>query len=217
MNNMNLLDQNNLLLQFKVNIYSKNGTEFQSFFENIMEKVYADFQKIKPHGKYGDSGNDGYRKNFGIYYQIYAPEVPQINQAKAAKKLKEDFEKLKKNWDKISEIKEYYFVFNNKYSGSIQKLEEAISELEKDNSGIKFYIFTAKKLEELFFSLDMVDILSLGFDIDLTKAVSNAYEYLKNVEVELDRENGKYALKTLENIKDIIFDLEPEYLLLKTK
>lgn len=212
---MNLLDQNNLLLQFKVNIYSKNGTEFQSFFENIMEKACSDFQKIKPYGSEGDRGNDGYRKKSGIYYQVYAPEAPSIKLAEAARKLKEDFEKLKKNWDKISEIKEYHFVFNDKYSGSIQKLEEVVSELEKDNSGIKFDIFTAKKLEELFFSLDRADILSLGFDIDSTKAVSNAYEYLKNVEVELDRENGKFALRTLENIKDIIFKLADNQLILK--
>jgi len=204
---MNPLDKHYLSLQFKIKIYSKNGTEFQSFFENIMEKVNSDFQKIKPHGNEGDRGNDGYRKNSGIYYQVYAPEAPLIKQAEAARKLKEDFEKLKKNWDKISEIKEYYFVFNNKYSGSIQKLEEAISELEKDNSGIKFHILEAKKLEEIFFSLNTADILSLGFDIDSTKTVSNAYEYLKNVKVDLDRENEKFAFKTLENIKDIIFKL----------
>ncbi|HUS50432.1 MAG TPA: hypothetical protein VMZ91_09725, partial [Candidatus Paceibacterota bacterium] len=84
--------------------------------------------------------------------------------------------------------------------------------LEKDNSEIKFHIFIAKKLEELFFSLDFADILTLGFDVDSTKAVSNAYEYLKNVEVELDRENGKFALKTLENIKSIIFKLADDQL-----
>lgn len=212
---MKPLDKNYLLLQFKVKIYSKNGTEFQSFFENIMKKAYSDFQKIKPHGIEGDMGNDGYRKNSGIYYQVYAPEVPSIKLAEAVRKLKKDFEKLKKNWDKISEIKEYYFVFNNKYFGSIQKLEEAISELEKNNSGIKFHIFTAEKIEKLFISLDEADILSLGFDIDSTKAVSNAYEYLKNVEVELDRENGKFALRTLENIKDIIFKLTDDQLILK--
>jgi len=212
---MNLLDQNNLLLQFTVKIYSKNGTEFQNFFENIMEKVFSDFKKIRPYGRDGDGGNDGYRKNSGIYYQVYAPEAPSIKLAEAARKLKKDFEKLKKYWDETSEIKEYYFVFNDKYSGSIQKLEEAISELEKDNSGIKFYIFTAKKLEELFLTLDKADILCLGFDIDSTKAVSNAYEYLKNVEVELDRENGKFAFKTLENIKDIIFKLADNKLELK--
>jgi hypothetical protein len=212
---MKPLDKNYLSLQFRDKIHTKNGTEFQSFFENIMGKAYLDFQKIKSYGSEGDRGNDGYRKNSGIYYQVYAPEVPLIKLAEAAKKLKEDFEKLKKYWDKFVEIKEYYFVFNDKYSGSIQKLEEAISELEKDNSGIKFHTFTAKKLEGLFFSLDKADILSLGFDIDSTKAISNAYEYLKNVEVELDRENGKFALKTLENIKDIIFKLADNKLELK--
>jgi len=98
---MKPLDKNYLLLQFKNKIYSKNGTEFQTFFENIMEKVYADFQKIKPYGKYGDSGNDGYRKNSEIYYQVYAPEAPSIKLAEAARKLKEDFEKLKKIGIKI--------------------------------------------------------------------------------------------------------------------
>jgi len=219
---MKPLDKNYLSLQFRDKIHTKNGTEFQSFFENIMGKAYLDFQKIKPYGNEGDRGNDGYRKNSGIYYQVYAPEVPLIKLAKAAKKLKEDFEKLKNNWDIISEIKEYHFVFNDKYDGSIQKLEEAISELEKDNSGIKFHIFLAKELEEIFFSLDKANILSLGFNIDSTKAVSNAYEYLKKVEVELDRENGKFALKTLENIKDIILkladdQLELEYELLECR
>lgn len=208
-------DKQFLSLQFREKIYIKNGTEFQSFFENIMEKAFSDFKKIRPYGRDGDGGNDGYRKKSGIYYQVYAPVAPSTKQAEAARKLKKDFEKLKNNWDKISEIKEYHFVFNDKYDGSIQKLEEAISELEKDNSGIKFHIFLAKELEEIFFSLDKANILMLGFNIDLTKAVSNAYEYLKNVEVELDRENGKFALKTLENIKGIISDLEDDQLKIK--
>ena len=212
---MKPLDRNYLSLQFRVKIYTKNGTEFHSFFENIMEKAYSDYQKIKPHGIEGDRGNDGYIKNSGIYYQVYAPEVPSIKLAEAVRKLKEDFEKLKKNWNEIKEIKEYHFVFNNKYSGSIQKLEKAISELEKENSGIKFLIFTSKKLEELFFSLDKDDILTLGFDINSTKAVSNAYEYLKIVEVELDRENGNYALKILKNVKNIIFKIADDQLKLQ--
>jgi len=219
---MKPLDKNYLSLQFRDKIHTKNGTEFQSFFENIMGKAYPDFQKIKPHGIEGDMGNDGYRKKSGIYYQVYAPEVPSIKLAEAVKKLKEDFEKLKKNWDEILEIKKYYFVFNNKYFGSIQKLEKAISELEKDNSGIKFHIFTAKKLEELFLTLDKADILNLGFDIDSTKAVSIAHEFLKNIEVDLDRENGKIALRNLKNIKDIILkfaddQLELQYELLECR
>ena len=212
---MKPLDKNYLSLQFRYKIHTKNGTEFQSFFENIMGKAYSDFQKIKPYGKYGDSGNDGYRKNSGIYYQVYAPETPLIKQAEAARKLKKDFEKLKKNWNKILKIKEYYFVFNNKYFGSTEKIEDALSELVKNNKNIKFNIFTAENLESVFFQLNNTDILDLGFNIDLTKAVSNAYEYLKHVEVELDRENGKFALKTLENIKNIIFKFADDQLELK--
>ena len=75
---MKPLDTNYLSLQFKDRIYSKNGTEFQSFFENIMEKAFSDFQKIRPYGNQGDGGNDGYRKNAGIYYQVYSPNTPKI-------------------------------------------------------------------------------------------------------------------------------------------
>ena len=48
--------------------------------------------------------------------------------------------KIKINWDEISEVKEYYFVFNDKYSGS-QKPEKRIPDLKKLNPDIKFDIF----------------------------------------------------------------------------
>ena len=212
---MSIIDKNYLLLQFKDRIYSKNGTEFQSFFENIMQKAFPDFQKIKPYGNKGDGGNDGYRKDAGVYYQVYAPETPQIKESIAASKLKNDFERLKNEWNKISEIKEYYFVFNDKYSGSIQELEKTISQLEKDNPNIKFDTFLAKDLEKVFFLLDETDILNLGFNIDSRQAVSNAYEYLQKIEIELDRENAKFAQRMLENIKDVISELNDDGLSLE--
>jgi hypothetical protein len=82
---MKPLDKHYLSLQFKNQIHLKNGTEFQSFFENIMEKAFSDFQKIKPYGNKGDGGNDGYRKDLGIYYQVYAPNVPKVKESTAAK------------------------------------------------------------------------------------------------------------------------------------
>lgn len=212
---MTSLDKNYLMLQFRDKIYSKNGTEFQSFFESIMEKAFSDFQKIKSCGNAGDGGNDGYRKDSGIYYQAYAPNTPSIKQAEAAKKLIKDLGKLKNSWDVISKIKEYYFVFNDKYSGSTQRLEKAISELENNNPSIKFDTFLAKDLEKIFFTLDKSDILSLGFNIDLTKAIEIAYKYLQKVEIQLDRENAKLALKMLENSEDVISDLQDEGLSLE--
>jgi hypothetical protein len=208
-------DKHYLLIQFKLAIYSKKGNEFQTFFENIMEKAYDDFQRIRPYGNEGDRGNDGYRKESGIYYQVYAPQTPQINYTKAVKKLKEDFYKLKNNWDDISKIKEYYFVFNDKYDGSTQKLEEAITELEKENVGIKFNIFIAKNLEKIFFTLDDTNILDLGFDIDSTKAVSIAFKVLEKIKIEIDKEYSKSALSMLENTEEIVFSFDDDFLKLE--
>jgi hypothetical protein len=94
---MTPLDKNYLLLQFKDRVYRKNATEYQTFFEGIMEKAFKDFQKIRPYGNQGDAGNDGYIPSKGIYYQVYAPIDPKEKEAEAAKKFKNNFEKLKKN------------------------------------------------------------------------------------------------------------------------
>lgn len=212
---MKPLDKQYLSLQFKIKIYSKYGTEFQSFFEDIMEKAFPDFQIISPHGNLGDGGNDGYRKDSGIYYQVYAPKEPIIKEKEAAKKLKKDFHKLKLSWDEISKIKEYYFVYNNKYDGSVILLEEAITCLETTNPEIDFKLYLAKDLERDFFQLKDSDILDLGFNIDRRQVIENAYCYLDIVKVELDKDNVIFAQKTLENSKDIFLVLDDENLLLE--
>ncbi|EKD28835.1 MAG: hypothetical protein ACD_79C00188G0006 [uncultured bacterium] len=212
---MNPLDKNYLLLQFKIKIYEKNGTEFQSFFENIMEKAYLDYQKIRPYGNKGDGGNDGYRKKSGIYYQIYAPITPKINESDAAKKLQKDFIKLQSKWTKISAIKEYNFVFNDKFGGSVLLLEEAMSNLKKSNPEINFNLFLAKDLENVFFQLSETDILNLNFNIDKRQAISNVNIYLERVKTELDRENVKFAQNNLRNLKEILLSFNDENLYLE--
>jgi tetratricopeptide (TPR) repeat protein len=205
-------DKNYLSQQFQIKIYSKTGIEFQSFFEDILEKAYPDFQKIRPYGKEGDAGNDGYRKDSGIYYQVHAPRIPQVSESAAARKLEGDFYKLKEGWDEISKIKEFNFVFNDKYDGSVQLLEETITDLEAENPGIEFKLFLAKDLEKVFFQLSETDILSLGFDVDQRQAVANAYTYLDIVKTELDRENTNSAQRVLVPVKNIISELDDENL-----
>lgn len=213
---MNTLDKHYLSLQFSNAIYKKNGTEFQSFFESIMEKSFPDFQKIRPYGSEGDGGNDGYIKDLGAYYQVYAPSEPKVNESEAAIKLKDDFENLfKSGWNEISNIKEYNFVFNDKYSGSIQRLEKVVSELKTANQYIEFKLFLAKNLEEVFLKLEESDILKLGFNIDQRQAIKNAFSYLENIKNELAKENVKYARQILENVKNIISSLSDEKLSLE--
>jgi len=133
---MKPLDKAYLSLQFKNAIHTKNGLEFQALFENIMEKVYSDFIRVRPYGDAGDGGNDGFRKDAGVYYQVYAPKTPQISHVEAAKKYKEDFVKLTMHWNQIGKIREFKLVFNDKYFGSSIIIETAISELEQANPGI---------------------------------------------------------------------------------
>lgn len=217
---MKPLDKNYLSLQFWNKIHTKNGSEFQSFFEDIMQKAFPDFQKIRPYGKEGDRGNDGYIKRLGAFYQVYAPNTPAIKESNAAKKLEDDFNTLKTHWDEIQKVKKYYFVYNDKNIGSTHKLEETITLLEKYNPDIEFEIFNAKKLEITFFELDEAEILNLGFNIDSRQAISNAYEYLEQVELALDREQPIFAFNIHSQVDSIIKSLkdnslELEYELLK--
>jgi len=209
---MESIDKNYLRLQFWNKVYQKNATEFQSFFEDIMQEAFPDFQKIRPYGKQGDAGNDGYRATKGIYYQVYAPKNPNEKDAKAAQKLREDFEKLKKSWDQISKIKTFYFVFNDKGTGASIEIEKALTELNNDNQNIEFNKLFPKDLEEIFFTLRKEQILALGFDIDSTKALRIAREYLEKVEIDLDRENMKFVSRALGNLKDIVSNLGDENL-----
>lgn len=202
---MKFKDKHYLNLQFSDKIYNKSGFEFQNFFETILEKYYSsEFQKIKPHGKEGDGGNDGYIKSKGIYFQVYSPFEPYIKENEACKKIRDDFEKLKKSgWENISKIREYYFVYNDKFSGSIQKIEMEIKKLEDENSNIKFGLFLAKDLKELFFKLDEYHQLDLGFNIDSREAIKIGLNNLKSIESELEK-NSSWALDLLENISDSI-------------
>ena len=207
-------DKYYLNLQFWLRIHEKTATEFQSFFENIMDKKHPNFQKVRPYGNKGDGGNDGYFKDTGIFYQVYSPKDPFEKEAAAAQKLIRDFKKLLKNWNEISEIKIFNFVFNDKGTGVSIEILKALATLKQENIKIDFKLFTPKNLEEIFFSLNNDQILALGFDIDTTKSFRIIKEFLAKIEVDIDRENGKFALKSLEQHKDYIFSLNDEKIIL---
>lgn len=209
------IDKNYLEIQFRLKVHEKNATLFQSFFEDIMQQAIPDFQKIRPYGKRGDEGNDGYMPDEGIYYQVYAPKDPAEKESAAAQKLKKDFQKLKKTWNQISEIKTFYFVFNDKYGGVSIVIQEALAELKRVNPAIEFMSFAAKDLEATFFTLKKEQILSLGFNVDSTNTLRICREILANLEIYMDRGNGSFVLESLDNSKDIIASQRDEGILVE--
>lgn len=190
--------------QFWLKIHRKNGKEFQTFFESIMKCAFQDFELVKPYGRTGDKKNDGFRKKAGIYYQVYAPENPEIKLARAAKKTKEDFRGLYESWQAHYEIREFHFVFNDKELGTAPEINMALAELSKEFPNVEFDVLTSKKLERIFLELREEDVVGLGFSLDSREAISNMRNYLKSIEVDLDRNNPELAVKSLQKVKKAI-------------
>ena len=68
-------------LIFQNLLLKSEGNAFESLFTKVMQSVNKNFLQVKPHGRNGDRSNDGFDKNTGTYYQVYAPE--NINNNKA--------------------------------------------------------------------------------------------------------------------------------------
>ncbi len=131
-----------------------NNQAFQQFFWAVMRAKHSqDFIEIRPQGRLGDGGNDGYLPAEGHYFQVYGPIDPQEKVTEAAGKLVKDFEKLKNSWQEITPIRVYSFVFNDKYEGTFPRIAKALGEIEKVNPPVRCRPFTAGHLEDTFISL----------------------------------------------------------------
>ncbi|RYG71111.1 hypothetical protein EU245_15075, partial [Lentibacillus lipolyticus] len=161
-------------LRFKLMIHESNGQAFEDLFTKIMEKKYKNFLRVKAYGRIGDMKNDGFDKTKGVYYQIFGPENINKKQtiSDATQKLKEDFQGLKKHWDSICPIQEFYFVINDKYQGIPAPITQEIIKIENDYKGVLCDEFTSSDLEDVLLSLPYEEIIDVvGYlpnaDLDL--------------------------------------------------
>jgi hypothetical protein len=141
-----------------------SGQEFEDLFTRVMQASNPQFRQIKPQGQIGDRKNDGYDHTTGSYYQAFAPEKPSASESVAVGKLKDDFAGLKKHWESVCPIKEFRFVFNDKYNGSFPTLESDLAELKAKHFLKECCTFLAKDLEDVFFKLPDDKMMAiLGF------------------------------------------------------
>lgn len=86
------------------------GTAFQRFFSDVMEKIYPDFQRVKPQGRSGDNANDGIFMRGATIHQCYGADNGHVLGAKAAaKKIVKDFNSVRAA---RPEIKRWLFTHN---------------------------------------------------------------------------------------------------------
>ena len=147
----------------KLKFYELNGLAFENFFSEVMSMHNPNFKQIKPQGSIGDRKNDGYDPLKGIYYQVYSPEKPESKQNQAVEKLRKDLDGLISYWREQHgfEIKEFYFVFNDKYAGSYPTTETTLEELKRVYLLEKCEVLMAKDLTNIIFELSEVDRLEL--------------------------------------------------------
>ncbi|MGO9985963.1 MAG: hypothetical protein ACLPIX_17350, partial [Rhodomicrobium sp.] len=59
-------------LSLEVKLRRLHGDSLQDFFSTVMERVHgSDFIRVRPFGKLGDKGCDGYVSSSGRMYQCY--------------------------------------------------------------------------------------------------------------------------------------------------
>jgi len=166
-------------LMFKKKILELDGQSFEDIFKLIMNYYEEDFQSIKPWGNIGDRKNDGYRKNKGIFYQVYAPEEIRIKYPAVVTKAREDFEGLITQWDNV---REYYFVVNDKYKGVNADSEQCLAAIKDDNHLDETGFLTPKDLENYLFELeDDVIFLIVGFLPDPNRLKTLDYSIISEI------------------------------------
>lgn len=139
---------------FRLLVHESQGQRYEDLFVKIMSYKYPEFKPVKAHGRVGDRGNDGWVADKGRYYQCYAPEFLAGNTRNALKKLNEDFERLKGFWWKISPIREFYFVINDKFMGVSPHIYDAVKQLERIHNLERAEVLLASELENSLFTLD---------------------------------------------------------------
>ena len=181
-----------LRLQFDKKINSITGNEFQNLFYDIMKRTDKDFIEIKTQGSIGDRKCDGYIKNKGIFYQVYAPEDAsnKETQKNAISKLRKDFEKLyahTKN-SHYEEIKEFIFVINTKGAkGIYPDLADELEKLEKEYNNINFRYMDTDSIKDLFYNLDMNNKRRImDFGIPDISDISIKFEVIQEIVVYLN-------------------------------
>ncbi|TSE32488.1 ABC-three component system protein [Tepidimonas charontis] len=136
---------------FKLRLYEASGQAFQGLVSDLMHARHQDFLAVRPSGRSGDGGNDGYVPSQQWFLQVHGPEAgSKIDPARLVRKAKEDFDKLRQHYPGI---KRYSFVFNDRFRGAPKDLLDAIAALARD-TGVPCEGIFSRHLTDWFMALD---------------------------------------------------------------
>jgi hypothetical protein len=148
---------------FKLRIHESNGNALEDLFCDVMRASNKGFKKVKPQGRIGDRKNDGFIPSEGKYYQVYAPQSPTGNPTSATSKIEEDLNGLIAYWgnEHNYEIRQFYFVFNDKYHGAYPEIYTTLNSVKKKYNLEVCDVLLSSELEDIFMELPEDDIASI--------------------------------------------------------
>ena len=137
-----------------------NGDAFQDFFSRVMSQLHGDdFVRVRPFGKLGDKGCDGYLISSGQVFQCYGAMNGETKQvAKLTKKMTDDFGTAAA---KLATIMREWHMVLNLIEGVPTEAVMTRQALETANPKIKFGFIGFEGFSERVFKLTPQQIDSL--------------------------------------------------------
>ena len=183
-------------LKFDSCVYRYNKQSFEDFFCEIMKADNDDFRRVKPQGKLGDYGCDGYIPTTKTFYMCYSPEMmnhDSINQ-NGKDKITHDLERIVEQWPDIKHLR---YVFNDKYCGIGPELNQLIDNLIEKYKKYDLSLFSIELLKELFLKLPTHKKEEIvGYCPDLSKrdplAETFSYDAISKIIEYLDKNTAAY-------------------------
>ncbi len=129
-----------------------NGDAFQDFFSTVMAQLHGDdFVGVRPFGKLGDKGCDGYLNSSGQLFQCYGAMNGETKQvAKLTKKMTDDFDTAA---TKLAEIMREWHMVHNLIDGMPTEAITTLKALETANPELVFGIIGLEGFAERVFKL----------------------------------------------------------------
>ena len=194
-------------LKFDNCIYRYTKQTFEDFFCKIMKADNDDFRRVKPQGKLGDYGCDGYIPSTRTFYMCYSPETmntDSVNQ-NGKNKITHDLERIVQQWPDVEHLR---YVLNDKYSGIGPELNQLIDSLIEKYKKYDLNLFSMESLKEIFLRLptDKKEEI-VGYCPDLSKmdplAETFSYDAISKIIEYLDKNTAAYYKEDLLIVPDL--------------
>lgn len=147
-------------IALELRLRQSHGDAFQDFFSIVMGHLHGDdFVRVRPFGKLGDKGCDGYLKSEGQLFQCYGALNGETRQvAKLTKKMTDDFGTAA---TKLAEIMREWHMVHNLIEGVPAEAITTLKALETANPKIEFGFIGLEGFAERVFMLTPQQIGSL--------------------------------------------------------